>query len=447
MKNRILLLTLVIISIFFLINSEQRFKVAIIGSGIGGSHLARLLANYDYYDIEMFETNDRIGGRIESLHYNDKVLDIGGLMFFDEQKIITSLSKELNLELDKLTGEEFYSNIFGILGNDTVKFEMGKSNILNMIKLGWRYGLSPYYFNNIIDDFNTKFNKIYNFLENKTTFRNIEELMKILELSNMVNKTVTELTQDLRLDSSYTTDMIQSVLHTIYNQKDMCAVSGLICLSHLNYEYHRIKGGNSLLVKNMIDKLKLSPRFNIFLNVKINHISKHGVGKYLVQLSNSDKPQEYDIVVIATPISVSDISFSGSIEPLNEYKNNPKGIPIHVNYIRGELNYDYFKTNYPPKILMGMEKLSPAKITAIFNFGEFHRVHSTSKLNYKEIDSLNIFKKGYEIVKDYDWNFACGKFDHILNFSDIPGYVLDSRLFYLSAHEAITSSMEMSLIS
>ena len=160
MKNRILLLTLVIISIFFLINSEERFKVAIIGSGIGGSHLARLLANYDYYDIEMFETNDRIGGRIESLHYNDKVLDIGGLMFFDEQKIITSLSKELNLELDKLTGEEFYSNIFGILGNDTVKFEMGKSNILNMIKLGWRYGLSPYYFNNIIDDFNTKFNKI-----------------------------------------------------------------------------------------------------------------------------------------------------------------------------------------------------------------------------------------------------------------------------------------------
>jgi hypothetical protein len=50
-------------------------------------------------------------------------------------------------------------------------------------------------------------------------------------------------------------------------------------------------------------------------------------------------------------------------------------------------------------------------------------------------------------VKDFHWNFSCGKFDPILNFSDIPGYVLDSRLFYLSAHESITASMEMSLIS
>ena len=446
MDNQTLLLIFLIFSIFSYCVSDERLKIAIIGSGIGGSNLARLLLKEESYEIDMYEKSDRIGGRIDSQAYEDKVLDYGGLVFSDEQKLITGLAKELNLELEKL-GDDNSSNQIGIMGNDTLYFEMGKSNFYNLLKLGWKYGTSPFYFKSRLDDFKTKFDIIYKLLEDKTTFRNIEELMKILELSNLVNITVSQLAKDLHLDESYTTDAIQNVLYSIYTQKDMSAFSGLLILSQLSGEYYQIKGGNLQLVKTILDKLKLLPRFNLILNEKVTHISKHGTGKYSLHLGKSNMSKEYDLVILATPMSNSGISFSGSIEYLNRYANVPIGISKYVSYIKGELNYDYFKTKSPPKILMGMEKLMTAKIYAIFNFGDFHKIHSERKLDYKKVDGLNIFGKGFKIVKDYFWDFSCGKFDHILNFSDIPGYVIDTRLFYLSAHESITSSFEMSLIS
>jgi hypothetical protein len=440
---RTIIFTLILLCI---ITQQQIKKVAIIGSGISGTYTAKLLlANKNELEIDMYESGTKPGGRIQSISFNNTVLDVGGFLFQGRQKLINGLVDEYKLEKEILLENEQGSCV-GILSNKTIKFELGKSDIYNTMKLVWRYGMSPMQLNMKIEEFENKREMLYNMLHKKIIFRNNEELVNMLDMKEIANKTMSEYIQELGLSDKYVSEMVNTTLRAIYNQDDMSVLSAFSAMVKLRDQQLHIKGGNQKLIEAVLDECKKSSNFKLLLNNDVKSIGKKDpAGRYILESSKGSN--EYDIIILAAPLSVSKIEFTDLLQHLNKFTNTPKEVAVHVTYIQGELNSDTFKTTTFPEFLLPEECLTSAKIVSIFNYNGMLRVHSLNKINESELAKEEIFKKGFKILSTFSWSYALGELKPVRNFADVPGYMMDTRLFYTNAHEILVSSIESSLWS
>jgi L-2-hydroxyglutarate oxidase LhgO len=438
---------IILFSIFYPTYAQQPKKIAIIGSGISGINAARLLLkNENNFKIDMYESSEQIGGRIQSTQFNNTNFNIGAILNVKEQRLLNSLIEEYKIEREKFVNSDS-SGPFGIINNNTMTFEMGMSNIYNVMKLVWRYGMSPLSFKMTLDKFEKKIEAIYDRLEKKIAINTIEEVVGILEAKNLVNKSITDYVKEINLNEKYVNEIVKGAMLGIYNQDDMSVLSAFLTLVKLDKELFYIKGGNKQLVEAMMDTCMNSKNFKLFLNIDINSISKkEQAGIYTIKSKNETK--EYDLVILAAPLSVTNINFTENLEYVNKFKKSPKATKMQITYIQGEFNTETFKrSTFPRKILIPETPITSAKINGIINFNGIYRLHSRMPIVESELEEENIFKKGFKVLKTHTWSYAFGKFEPIMSFIEIPGYRLDTRLFYTNAHEVITTSMESALAS
>ena len=74
-------------------------KVAIIGAGPAGIHMAYELSKRGHKNITVFERLDRVGGQSHTVFYRDTAFDLGTLNFMDHYPVLGKLQKELDLDL------------------------------------------------------------------------------------------------------------------------------------------------------------------------------------------------------------------------------------------------------------------------------------------------------------------------------------------------------------
>ena len=80
--------------------SERGARVAIIGSGIGGSsaaHFVRQILGPDA-EIEVFERSDKVGGRLATIEVAGNVYEAGGSIIHPENMYMKSFVKDLGKE-------------------------------------------------------------------------------------------------------------------------------------------------------------------------------------------------------------------------------------------------------------------------------------------------------------------------------------------------------------
>jgi hypothetical protein len=423
--------------------SKQLKNVAIIGSGISGLNLARILLKNTEFQIDMYESGSKIGGRIQSVPFNDTPLDVGSLSFHEGQQLINRLIKEYNLEKEPVGDKDM--NPMGFINNTSIVFELSNSDLYNAAKLMWRYGMSVLMFQAQLEGFKSKLSDIYKVLEKKIAYKNLVEFNKLVSIDLPTNVTISQYIEEMNLSDLYVTEMVKATMRSYYNHDDMNVLAAFLTLAQVGQMEYKIKGGNKKLIKAMYEDCIKVNRFNLKINSAVKEITKNDSpgGFYTVTTSEGDK--DYDLVIIATPLTVSGIKFKGLLEHLNKLTKLPKANPVRVTYIEGELNESEFGTNQFPRKLIPINPMTSANINAIFNLGKVLRLHSVSEVNQSELEGLNILKPGFKILNTYMWSYGSGKYDPI-NESDLPGYVLDSRLLYSNIHESVRSSMECSLI-
>ena len=95
--NFFLLILLFFIAIKSQINENKR--IAIIGSGIGGTSLIHYLQSiFEDVDISLFEKSSRIGGRTHSIDIQNKTYEIGATFICDTNKKMMELIKHYDLK-------------------------------------------------------------------------------------------------------------------------------------------------------------------------------------------------------------------------------------------------------------------------------------------------------------------------------------------------------------
>nr|CAD7567921.1 unnamed protein product [Timema californicum] len=131
-------------------------EAAIIGGGIGGTSAAFFI--HDLFgsngaQIDLYESN-RIGGRLATIEVNNQKYEAGGSILHPRNKYMSDFVKLFGLK--KRINDNFR---YGIYDGEEFVFTESQWEIMNYIKLVWRYGLGPLKLQNYIDDILTRFER------------------------------------------------------------------------------------------------------------------------------------------------------------------------------------------------------------------------------------------------------------------------------------------------
>lgn len=75
-------------------------KIAVIGGGLSGLVIAYKLQKKGYKRVTVFESENRVGGKLHTIWYRGKSFEIGAVFGLSSQKNLKALMKELNIKID-----------------------------------------------------------------------------------------------------------------------------------------------------------------------------------------------------------------------------------------------------------------------------------------------------------------------------------------------------------
>jgi oxygen-dependent protoporphyrinogen oxidase len=78
---------------------DTTLRVAVIGAGPSGLTAAHTLAALGYTDVTVFESEDRVGGKVKSVTHEGRTFELGAYVVTEAYETVLSLVEENNLEL------------------------------------------------------------------------------------------------------------------------------------------------------------------------------------------------------------------------------------------------------------------------------------------------------------------------------------------------------------
>jgi prenylcysteine oxidase/farnesylcysteine lyase len=465
--SKLFFFNLVFISTIAYIHCENQknvsIKLAIIGSGIGGASSAYyLLKNTTNFKIDMYEREERIGGRIDSIVIANKTVDLGASFFIEENKLINRMINELNISYFEAFKEKDDDLNIGFFTNRTLHIKMGQSGIINKIKnvfkLFYNYGISPFYSTFILESYLSAWQRIYHFVDdNNSTYNSLHELLETVKINHLVNQTSEEFFLKSKIGKKYIDEVLNGFLGNIYNQhKEINAFAGFVTLAGITKPAYKIKDGNDRLVEKIIKTLDsfYFERFDLFLNLTVSEITELHDGKYEVKYSTGES-KIYDCVIIACPILKTGIklNFKNKIKPSNLM---PKEFQVNQKiFVKGMLDESFFglaKQSDIPKIIVFSNKTVSHNITEItlikseFDGSSYYVIQGDYYLDQTALENLGLFKNGFNIVYRHSWDFAYPKLIPVKN-DEMPAFLISKNIYHLNAIETAASCMELSMIS
>ena len=435
--------TILILLLFHIIFVNCTSKIAIIGSGIGGTHTAYLLSNSNINsEIHIYEQSNFSGGRVNTEEFEGKVFELGAEFFINDNKILVELIQELKLTKYEKNIDDKSLGLWS--GSEQLDFYLGNSLLINLPKLIYRYGLSMYYAKRQMATQLENFIKIYPELEKGKFFRDLKSLLEFMNLKDMIHIKFEDYLAQEGFYRQFMDELLNAVLGSIYNQNiQVNSFTGLITFAALFNKSMGIKEGNNQLVVQMLQRLQKNNSFKLNLNSKVDIIEKTSNGKYIAK-TNSGMTNKYDIIIIAAPLLKTDIQFVN----VNTSKNvQPKKyVNTHVFVVNSELKYEKFglrsKADIPFAIFSYQKNIT--NISEFKKLGEnLFKVQAETKVDELE---LSKYFHNPKIVLYKDWIYAYPKLD-VVNEEELPDFVIDENLYHINAIEAAGSAMEMILIS
>ncbi len=463
--------------------TKKEIKVAVIGSGIGGSYSAyNLLRNEinpnknTIIHVDLYEKNKISGGRIYSENIDGNLYNLGASFFIKENELLYNLLNELKVKYEPARALKHIKS-FGLFKSldKPLIWQLSGYKYIQLVKVLWRYGLSPYHAENILDKNLKEFLKIYDVLKQPgRTISSLGEFLDIINLRKLISESVNEYLISKGVGKEYIEELLAGIISSIYNQNhnELNAFAGFITLAGISLEAMEIEGGNDMVVRAKIVKLKQrfnsnssssssssNSRFNYYNNEKVTEIEYSKNEKVILKVSKSDdnengkiERREYDYVIIAVPLLKSGINIV--TDPIISRRNKlpSKFQQTYVTVVKGEFNPEFIQnitgggsiSDMPNGFLSVDKKLSDG-ISEIGLVDEnTYKIQSDDELTHYKLTS--IFKRDLKILKSQKWEFAYPKLIPV-DSNQLPDFEISKRIYHLNAMELAASCMELSMIS
>lgn len=430
--------------------SAQLPKVAIVGSGIGGSSCAHFLRELmqDKIDIDVYEA-DQIGGRLATRDYKGSAYEVGGCVIHSRNKYMSGFRDKFELEETKDRSE--YS--IGIYDENGIEFISSEWKFVTLAKMLLRYGLSLFRLDTFVETMLNEFDRLYEIQNRGESFETVEDLLgaaspNFLKYLNIDSEN--GFAKIAEINDVTINDLVRGSLRVNYGQStNVHLFVGSVSVAGMTGKLWSIEGGNKRIPELLIKNSGANFINNEVTRIKFNRTDE----TYTVYSTNKETGAEisniYNVVVLAHPITddcktpIEFVDFPHPIKVKGSYHRTVSTI------ISGNLNGTYFgiKEKKTPDLVINndVSKVinSVGRITPCTNSesGESNvwKVFSKRPLTESELDDL-FYERGQCAVVDW---LAYPQYNDLGITSK---FILNPRLYYINAIEWAASAMEMSVI-
>ena len=267
-------------------------------------------------------------------------------------------------------------------------------------------------------------------------------------------------------------EIVCPALRVNYGQNtDMDAFTALVALAGMQDDsLWSVQGGNKLVPEKTLEASKSFYHHSMVTTVSRN--TSKGRVQYTVYykdfLSGGDEKEEFDIVIVASPLNLSSIKYEDFPVPVY---TPPATTPFHrtvATFVKGEINPSFFgvpattsMSKFPLTILTEkLEEGCPVDLCSMSVLVPADVPSKDEKYYLKPLsqDPVRLWKvfspkplteeekgmifKSYEENMEVDW-MAYPEYNPP---EDYPPFILDDGMFYVNPVEKAASCMEMSAI-
>ena len=384
--------------------------------------------------ITIFESRERIGGRILTCKAEGLNLELGASFINETNKIILGLIKSTQLNLIRVEDQK----LFAVWNGSEIIFKSNDKSVITNIKLLMRYKLSIIRAFLLLKEAKGYAARLYP--EGKEPI-DTAEILESSGLDKWTSTTLEEILLEKGLSRSFIEELATPLTRTIYTQN--ADIAGLAGISSLLGAYggtiYRLADGNDTLPAHLAE----ASQANINLKQKVNSLEKTRDGTY--KISTETDTSVFDGVIIAAPIELARIQLDGITKPNHENQEYQR---VYIKIMKGSLNPSHFGLNNsaePPTIILTTKEADP--ITHIGIQKTHHDQYLVSASSSEPISDdffKGVFKKPGSAVLEHSWGAAYPKFKPMTKLSLSQ---LDERVVYLNAIEKAVSSMETAALS
>jgi hypothetical protein len=368
----------------------NNIETIIIGAGMAGLYYTY---KYKLTDYLILEKNDRIGGRVYNIQWNNTQISLGGGIIKEDNNNTLALIKELELEsnLVNFTSTYHFIELKGIEPNENLYHKSNKT-IIDYLR------------------------KVYN--KNKNEINKLNLTFKQF-LLYYLDYNIYKVIHDTLLYKSYMDADVKYVLKD-ENIYELLRVDEFKLKSLQN-------GGYTLLIDKLLEKLD-DHKNKIILNCNIVKILKIN-DKFIIE-NITGKKYNCNKLVIATPINNNiNFEFKNDIQLLNQINNIYNSVDgkcyirVYTYHEGGHgLKNSIFTSNIPGKIIIINDKIIMACYTESINALELHNL---LEKNSKE-SQINIV---FNLLKNSNINVSKPN-DIIYHFWDIGTHYIKPNVNY-----------------
>ncbi|OZJ06019.1 hypothetical protein BZG36_01079 [Bifiguratus adelaidae] len=405
-------------------------RVAVIGAGAGGSSaafwLSRAFADTHNLDISVFERNDYVGGRSTVVRYRKDIVELGASIFVP-----------VNYNLMNATEN------FGL-------------NLTDMVDLPWKHR-----FNALLKEMLGGFVSLYESI----SFQHVRDIVSHLGIQALVNQSAESYFIDQKgLKRSYMDEIVQSATRVNYGQDldELHAFGAMISMAAAGAK--SVAGGNYQIFEHFLSKSGASLHLNTSV-LSINH-GPNSSG-YRLELSNG-RSEDFDSVIIATPLHLSDISINVPLSAsAQRLLNKPVEYKaVHVTLVVGKVRTGFFgraDLTTLPSLVITSPDASFVGGKAPFTCFAIHRAYeddtvlvkffSKTRLSEEVLDEI-FETRSWTVQKFWDAYPALEPFTDASANVDRLTFILDDQaegegnhIYYVNALEPLVSTMETETLS
>ncbi|OQV15601.1 Prenylcysteine oxidase [Hypsibius exemplaris] len=317
-------------------------RIGIIGGGIGGCAASWFLreALDEQAEIVLFE-KDKIGGRVATVNIAGREYEAGASVFHEKNMILQEFLKEFGLE--SLTEDD--SDITVISKGSEVLFKTTGWTIADIAKSVWRYGLSPLKLGPWVDDYLTRFGKIYPLQARNCSYLRPTDL--ILAADEKFGEMLQTPLRDRMLSEGFAENFVDEIaaaaMRVNYNQRtSVPAFVGSVSLAGMKGPLHSVKGGNYQVAVRACQSAS-----DVVLS-SITTIESLPDGRFRLHTSTGGL-EDFDYVILAAPLRKDGAGSRGNIVAFDGFPSFFKPTEwigayqrTVATFVEGELNRTFF---------------------------------------------------------------------------------------------------------